>query len=585
MCGIIGYKGPRNANTIVLNGLKKLEYRGYDSWGLAANCGDITVVKNTGKVGEVDNFNIGESHAAIGHTRWATHGGVTRGNAHPHLSCDKKIALVHNGIIENYQELRRFLESRGHSFASETDTEVIVHLVEEYMNGTGFVGAVRKTLKQLKGSYAIVVIHKDYDEIIGAKKDSPLVVGIGDKEYFLSSDVPAFIDYTKDVVFLDDNEMVVVNKIPHYYNSLTGEEIEKEIKKIEWDAEQATKGDFEHFMIKEISEQNETILKAISRDDKRIMEVAKMVNDAFGVFFVGCGTSNYAALTASYVFSKITKKHINVVSGSEFPYYEHFLTDKTLVIAISQSGETADVIQAIKTAKKKGAKVLSIVNVMGSTVMRLADDSMLMNVGPEICVVSTKAYTAELAILTLLAYACTGKLGEGKEMLRKAAEETKQLTSAETRVKLVELASKLKDKRDIFLIGRGTNYPSAMEGALKIKEVSYIHAEAFPGGELKHGPIALIEKGVPCIVLVSNDEAKNETLNNAMEVKSRGGYIIGVAPENNEIFDYHLKVPDLGEGSAITNIIPIQILAYYLALLRECDVDKPRNLAKSVTVK
>ncbi|MFC2175042.1 glutamine--fructose-6-phosphate transaminase (isomerizing) [archaeon] len=585
MCGIIGYTGPNNASDIILTGLKRLEYRGYDSWGIAAKKGaGLFTLKRAEKLGAFDG-ELPETHTAIGHSRWATHGGVSERNAHPHLSCDGKIAVVHNGIIENYQELREYLMSKGHTFSSDTDTEVIAHLIEEYAKAHSFRESVLKAIEHLKGSYAIVAIKADENEVIGARKDSPLVVGIGDGEYFLASDVPAFIDRTRRVVFLGDEEMAVLNSGVKLYDVTTGKEVERAEKEIDWDPEQASKGEFEHYMMKEISEQSETIKKVLAHSDEEIMGVANKINDAFGVFFVACGSSYHAALTASYIFSKITKKHINVVLASEFPYYEDFLTERTLMIPISQSGETADVMQAVKVAKKKGTKVLAIVNVMGSSLMRIADWSLMMNAGPEICVLSTKTYTSQVSLLTMLAYACAGKLGEARDLLGKTAEEARVITSAETRIRLVELASKLKEKEDLYIIGRGTNYPTALEAALKIKEVSYIHAEGFAGGELKHGSIALIEKDTPCIVIAPHDETFAETISNAMEIKSRGGFIIGLSPEANEVFDFHLPIPTHGETNVILNIIPVQVMAYYLALLRGCDPDKPRNLAKSVTVK
>ncbi|MCK5373397.1 MAG: SIS domain-containing protein, partial [Candidatus Aenigmarchaeota archaeon] len=367
--------------------------------------------------------------------------------------------------------------------------------------------------------------------------------------------------------------------------SITGNIIDKKVQVLDWDVEQAKKGDFKHYMLKEISEQKETITKAIHQDDKVLQGIADTINESYGTFFIASGSSYNAALSASYTFSKIARKHINIVDSSEFPNYEHFLTPQTLMITVSQSGETADVLEAVKVAKKKGVKILSIVNVMGSSLMRNSDHTLLMNAGPEICVLSTKSYTSQLAILTLLAYACVGKLSEGKELLKGVAEHVGDLTDPKTLLNTIELASYMKDKEHLYVIGRGQSYSTALEAALKIKEVSYIHAEGFAGGTLKHGPIALIEEGTPCIVFVPNDETRKEILSNAMEIKSRGGYIIGVSDEENEIFDYFIKVPDVGHASPITDIIPIQVLSYYLAILRGCNPDRPRNLAKSVTVK
>jgi glucosamine--fructose-6-phosphate aminotransferase (isomerizing) len=363
-----------------------------------------------------------------------------------------------------------------------------------------------------------------------------------------------------------------------------GESLKREVSTVDWSADQARKGKFEHFMLKEIVEQTETIQKAINQNDDVIKDVVEDIKNAQGIFFVGCGTAYHACLTGSYLFSKIAGEHVNVVSGSEFPHFQDFLTEKTLVIAVSQSGETADVLEAVKTARKKGSRVLSIVNVMGSSLTRNSDKFLLTQSGPEICVLSTKAYTAQLALLLLLAYATAGKLEEGRNELRNLYNMVYNLTATNTRKYIKNLAGKLKNKEHMFTIGRGLMYPTALEAALKLKEVSYIHTEGFAGGDLKHGPIALIEKGTPCIAFVSNGSEK-EVLSNAMEIKSRGGYIIGVGPKKNEIFDYFIKVPRSSVADPITHIIPMQILAYQLAILRGCDPDKPRNLAKSVTVK
>ncbi len=583
MCGIIGYKGNKNATEIVIEGLKRLEYRGYDSWGIALKNKEIDITKRVGKIGDFsDASKLKKSKIAIAHTRWATHGKVTEKNAHPHISCDKKIAVVHNGIIENFQELKKELE-KNHKFLSETDTEVIPHLIEENMK-LGFEEAVKKAIKRLEGSYAIVVIHQDEEKIIAARKGSPLVLGVGKDECFVASDVPAFLKHTNKVIFLDDGETVIINKQIKIYNQ-KDKEIKKETSEINWTLEQAQKNGYPHYMLKEIYEQKETLKRAINQDGKEIQKIAEEINKGFGTFFIACGTAYHAALTASYIFSKITKKHINVVLASEFPNYEHFLTERTLVIPISQSGETADVLEAVKVAKEKKSKVIAIVNVTGSTLMRQADVYFQTNAGPEIAVASTKAFTSQLALLTLLAYTCNGELKKGKEILEKTAEYVEEMLKNGLEVKIKELALKIKDKNHIFLIGRSVNYPIALEAALKIKEVSYIHAEGFAGGELKHGTLALIEEGTPCIVFVAHDETKKEIISNAMEIKARDGYIIGVSPENNPVFDFFIKVPDNGALSPIVNIIPAQLLAYHLGLARDCDIDRCRNLAKSVTVK
>lgn len=584
MCGIIGYKGDDKAFEVVMNGLKQLEYRGYDSWGIAAIAGDeLKILKDIGKISEVQNVDI-KSNIAIGHTRWATHGAVTKINAHPHFSMSRRIALVHNGIVENFRELKQFLEKNGFKFVSETDTEVIPNLIEYFLKDSrDLTEAFRKALLKIEGSFAVVAIDKNTKKIFFGRRGSPLVLGIGANEYFVASDVPAFLEHTKNAIYLDDNEYGVIDDKPTIYNLETNEKIEKKPKLIEWSLEQAKKGPYPHFMLKEILEQKFTVKKAAEQSPELIKKVTNLLSDAFGIFFVGCGTSYHACVSAAYVFAHIAKIHVNVVLASEFRNYEDFLTENTLVVALSQSGETADLLDAIKTAKEKGCKTVSVVNVMGSTLTRLCDANVLMNAGPEICVLSTKSYTSQLAILLLLAYSVAGRLGEGRALIKKVCDNVENVIDVNLD-KLRDLAERIKSTRDFFLIGRDLAYPSALEGALKIKEVSYIHAEGFAGAELKHGTIALIEKGVPVIVL-STEHTRSLILSNAMEIRSRGGYIIGIDNENNELFDYFIKVPDVGNANPILMIIPIQIFAYYLALARGCDPDKPRNLAKSVTVK
>jgi glucosamine--fructose-6-phosphate aminotransferase (isomerizing) len=587
MCGIIAYKGQRNAIDVVLKGLKSLEYRGYDSWGIAAKYDHkLSIIKKVGKIGKVSlkSFSVAPSTLAIGHTRWATTGHVYKRNAHPQLSMNKKIAVVHNGIVENYQNLKANLVKKGFKFLSSTDTEVIPNLIQSFMdNGKSFRDAVRSSLKLLEGSFAVVVMHEDIDGFIVARRGSPLVIGTNHDEFFAASDVPAFLEFTSKVIYLDDDEYAVINKEVEVFNIKTNKEVKKQTALIDWNLEQAKKGDYAHFMLKEMCEQKFTVKRAIEQDPALIGNVTNMIKEAFGVFFVGCGTSYHACVSAAYVFAELCKKHVNVILASEFPNYENFLTDKTLMFAVSQSGETADLLEAVKTAKKHCVKVVSVVNVMGSTLTRLADVNIMMNSGPEICVLSTKSYTSQLAILLLLAYSVAGKLREGKKLISKAAGYIPDIIDKNLRT-LSRLASLHKNKYDFFLIGRDLAYPSALEGALKIKEVSYIHAEGFAGGELKHGTIALIKDGVPVIVLATKG-TRNLILSNAEEIKARGGYIIGINSENNKVYDFFIDVPEVGYANPILMIIPIQILAYYLALARGLDPDKPRNLAKSVTVK
>jgi len=590
MCGIIGYIGKENAVPLVYEGLKKLEYRGYDSAGMAINKnGNIIIRKGVGKIEEVfDKSEILKMYANVGiaHSRWATHGNVTDENAHPHLSNNNEIVVVHNGIIENFDEVKSFLLERNFKLKSQTDTEVIPNLIQYFLDkGFALMDAVMAALKMLKGSFAVLILFKNKDILVGARKESPLVVGVGKDGYFLSSDIPSFLEHTKDVVYLHDGDIVLATPQKIKFFSLkTGLEVQRNVSTVDWDAEQAKKGSFEHFMLKEIFEQADAIKMATMQKKEQIESLANLMKKAKGVFLIGCGTSYHACLAASYKFAKVANFHVNVVVASEFENFSKFINDKSLIIAVSQSGETADVLNAVKLAREKGAKVFSIVNVVGSSLTRYSHQTILQNAGPEICVLATKSYTSQLAILTLIAYALAGKYDEGINKLRELVNYIYYLTSENMRNRIKELSEKLRYTEHIYLIGRSLQFPTALEAALKIKEVSYVHAEAFPGGELKHGPLALIEYGTPCIIFVSKDTEK-EILSNAAELKARGAYIIGISYKNNDIFDFFIKVREAEELNTICQIIPIQILAYQLAILRGCDPDKPKNLAKSVTVK
>jgi len=586
MCGIIGYIGNNRASTILLKGLVNLEYRGYDSVGIAVlNSSGIEYRKGAGKINEVSNklnFLGLDGRIGIAHNRWATHGKVTDNNAHPHFDCSKTIAIVHNGIIENYRELKEKLS--GHKFSSETDSEVIAHLIEEAIGeGMSFEDAFLHAISQLEGSYAVLAIKAGEEKILAARKGSPLVLGVADHGTFLASDIPSFIEWTKKVIYLHDYDVVVATRDEiRFYNLIEGE-VFRPLDTVEWEAEQAKKGGFEHYMLKEITEQSETIQRALQQDERIVAKIVDEMRKAQGIFFVGCGSSYHACLTGSYLFSKIAGEHVNVVLASEFENYEHFLTDKTLVFAVSQSGETADVLEAVRAAKQHGSKVISLVNVMGSSLMRESDEFLLMNAGPEICVLSTKTYTSQVALMNLLAHALIGKYDEGVSKLKSLYMDIYNLTSKAMREHLKGLAEKLAGKEHIYLIGRGLQYATALEAALKIKEVSYIHAEAFAGGELKHGPLALIEDGTPVIVFVAEENEK-KIVSNAEEVKARGGYVVGVSAGRHDVFDYWIKVPESGDLNPIVQVIPMQILSYELAVLRGLNPDKPRNLAKSVTV-
>ena len=491
---------------------------------------------------------------------------------------------MHNGIIENYKELKTFLEENGFKFMSETDSEIIPNLIEHYCKNVRFKTAVKRTLKRIKGNYSIVAIEKGTGTICASRRGSPLVLGIGEDATFVASDIPAFLDYTTNVVYLYDGDLVIIDEEISFFNLDENVEVKREIEKIEWDAEQAKKGNFKHYMLKEISEQVESVERAISQDKELIEEFAKDIKKARNVFFVACGSSYHASLHGSYLLGKNTNINAIPVLASEFKNYINFVDKKTLIIVISQSGETVDVLDAVKMAKDKDGKVLAIVNVQGSSLTREVEKYILMNAGPEIGVLSTKTYTSQLAILSLISYSVNDKYQKGLKALKALIKYVYSLTSKNTREYLKKLSRNLRYVEHIYTIGRNLEYPTALESALKIKEVSYIHAEGFAGGELKHGNIALIEKGTPCIVFVP-EKNNEEIMSNMIEVKSRGAYIIGIGSKNHEEFDFFIKVRDAGELNSICQIIPIQILSYHLAVMRGHDPDKPRNLAKSVTVK
>ncbi len=596
MCGIFGYVGGRkDAGNVVIEGIKNLEYRGYDSWGVALSIGEgFLVKKNIGKVSAVTGLKFyDQSSLAVAHTRWATHGGVTECNAHPHLSCDRSIAVVHNGIIENFEELRQELNDRGHTFVSETDTEVIPHMIEEELKTSNdFAAAVRATCMRLHGRYAILALHTASHTLVAARTGSPLIVGVGkgptpeDKGYFIASDIPAFLKHTKTVQYLDDGEMLVTDGKGIIFSDITtGNEKPKREIEITWSVEQAEKGDYEHYMLKEIMDQKESVARAVNQDEKQIEALAKAIRDARGTFLVGCGTAAKACMAAEYFFSVIAEQHVNFATASEFKLYHHFLKPESLVIVVSQSGETADVLEAMRVAKMKGSKVLAITNAEASTIAREADDTLLINAGPERAVASTKALTGQLAVLLLIAYALAGKLNEGKKLLLETSSMINDMLNPRYVERIRDLATRMKDEEDLYIIGKSWNYPMALESAIKIQEVSYVHAEGFAGGEMKHGPIALIEKGTPCIALVGCDEVMTDIITSTIELKSRGAFTIGVSPKAHAAFDEWIRVPDAGAAQPIVNIIPIQVLAYFLAVKRGKNPDMPRNLAKSVTVK
>lgn len=592
MCGIFAYIGDKNdAASIVLDGLKRLEYRGYDSWGIAVkDRGKIDLEKHVGKIGNArlkSSILNHQSSIAIGHTRWATHGGVTVENAHPHLDCSKQIAVLHNGIIENYEELKEGLIKRGHKFTSETDTEIAAHLIEEGMKKVGFATAVRDSFNKLKGMNAMVIMNSRSSEIIAVKNGSPLVIGLGKNEYYMASDAAGIVKYTNKVLFLEDSYMAILGKDIKLLKLPKGIEVKPRITTLSWKFEETEKGKYKHFFIKEIHEEPRVIENIALNGTTNVKKLADLIDHAFGTFLIACGSASYSAIGATYLFSKVAKKHVNFAIGSEFKYIEDFVTNKTLVIPISQSGESIDVIEPMVRVKNhKGAYVAGIVNVLGSTLYRMSDFKILLEAGPEKAVVATKSFIAMLAVLILTAYTLAKKQEKGRVLLKKAAKNVSQILSKSYIAKVKSLARKLAKNEHIYVIGRGLSYTAALEATLKIKEASYVHAEAFPAGELKHGVIALIEKRTPVIVFAPNDETYYDIISNAQEIKARGGYIIGIGPKKSDTFDEFLETEDIEEATILPQVTISHLLGYYLALARgNKDPDKPRNLAKSVTVK
>ena len=588
MCGIFGYIGPRTDGAqLVLEGIKSLEYRGYDSWGVACVVDKkIQVKKKAGKIGNASVADMPKSSLALGHTRWATHGGVTDRNAHPHLDCSGSIAVVHNGIFENYDEVKKRLAKNGHEFASETDTEVISHAIEEYVKQMPFPQAVRRVFNEMDGLSAFIAIKAGERVLVAVRSGSPLVVGYGHGENFIASDPAAILPHSKRVYFLEDGEMALVsNTAIRIFDTKTGSEVKPKIARLAWSPQQAEKGKFPYYMLKEIHEQPDALERIAATSLSYTRRVAAAIKKSYGSYLVGCGSASYAAIAGEYLFSKIAKRHVNSAIGSEFGYHLNFLTPKSAVLAISQSGETMDILEGLKKAKERKAKIYALVNVVGSTLYRLADQSIPIGVGPEKAVASTKALTGMLAHLILLAYTITGDEAKGAGLIKQAADVTRSLLLPRAVKSISALAKKLKTKDHIYVIGRGLSYPTALEWAIKIKEISYIHAEGLAAGELKHGTLALVTRGTPCIVFLPDDETYGANLAGAMEMKARGGSIIGISHKPHEIFDDYIAVDDVGVATIIPNIVVGQLLGYHLAIERGLDPDMPRNLAKSVTVK
>lgn len=608
MCGIVGYVGDREAAPILIDGLKRLEYRGYDSAGIAVyNSSSMTVVKSEGKIKVLEDKLGGaypEGHIGIGHTRWATHGRPSDVNAHPHSDCSKDFIVVHNGIIENFQELKEWLESEGHHFESETDTEVVPHLIEHFYKGDLFE-AVRLAVQKLEGSFAIGVISsREPDTLVVARQSSPLIVGLGKGENYIASDIPAILQHTRQVYILKDGEMAKITKNEVKITDFEGNPVSKEIFQVKWDAVAAEKGGYPHFMLKEIHEQPKALRDTmtgrlypekgeVKLDDIRITK--EELERLRKIFIVACGTAYHAGVVGKYVIEKLTRIPVEVDLASEFRYRNPMVGEDTLVIIISQSGETADTLAALRESKELGARVLAITNVVGSSVSREADDVLYTWAGPEIAVASTKAYSTQLVALNLMALHFGKLLGtisdeEFKEMalaMKKLPEQVKAILDAEGEIKT--MAERYADREHLFYIGRGLDYAVAMEGALKLKEISYIHAEAYAAGELKHGTLALITEGVPVISLVTQDHLYEKTLSNIKEVKARDAAVIALANEGDEEIkksvDHVIYIPRTHQMlTPVLAVVPLQLFAYYAAVARGCDVDKPRNLAKSVTV-
>ncbi len=605
MCGIVGYVGSRNAVDVLINGLSKLEYRGYDSAGVAVNTGNhLEIRKNAGKLGVLSDALKGQlliGTLGIGHTRWATHGRPNDVNAHPHATEDGKIVIIHNGIIENYLPLKESLIASGHSFKSETDSEVLAHLIEEQYKGN-LEQAVRAALRQVRGAYSLVVTHADHREIVAARTVSPLVMGVGVGENFLASDVPALLAYTREVIFLHDGDMVVIHDNDYRITDLAGNAVTRDVTHIEWDAEAAEKGGFDTYTLKEIFEQPQALTNTLlGRLRDETGEVDLDINldpKSFKrISIIACGTAFYAGLVGEYLIEQLARIPVEVDVASEYRYRQPLVSENTLAIVISQSGETIDTLEALREAKKDGAKTLGVINAKGSSMTREVDDVLYIHSGPEIGVASTKVYTSMVSAMLMLALwlgRARGTLdsAKGAELIR-AARELPRLVEQALEPERVEnikrIAEKYKNARDYLFLGRGVNAPTAFEGALKLKELSYIHAEAYAAGEMKHGPIALIDENLPVVAIATNSFLLEKTISNIQEVRARSGQVIALVSDGDTDASRHaddvIFVPRAHEMvSPIVNVVALQLLAYFTATMLGKDVDKPRNLAKSVTV-
>ena len=609
MCGIVGYVGKRIALPILIDGLKRLEYRGYDSAGVALlQDGKLQIKKCVGKVSQLEDASKAMKSTAtvgIGHTRWATHGTPNDVNAHPHVDCNNNIALIHNGVIENYATLKKKLETLGHVFKSATDTEVLVHLIEEFSRWNKDLDqAVRGALKEVTGTYGIIVLNIfKQDTLIVARKGSPLVIGYGDEEIVIASDASALVQHTRKVTYLEDGEVAVVTAQDVTIKTLSDVEITKVVEDLTFDLEQIEKGGFTHFMLKEIHEQPETIENSLRgrllEDDGSVKlgglsEVIDKITRAPRLIFAACGTSWHAALIGEYMLEQYARISVEVEYASEFRYRNPILTKDDVVLLISQSGETADTLAALREAKAQGATVIGICNVVGSSIARESDGGVYIHAGPEIGVASTKAFTSQLTVLALLTILIARSKGMPREKGIELVKELKRLPEKVQAIlsdskKIEFIANEFKDTKNFLYLGRGYNFPAALEGALKLKEISYIHAEGYPAAEMKHGPIALIDENMPVVFIAPQDRTYEKIMSNIQEVKARNGKVIAIV--NNEedgihnLADYKIYIPKtLDLFSPILSVIPLQLLAYYIAVSRGCNVDQPRNLAKSVTV-
>ncbi|TSD64794.1 glutamine--fructose-6-phosphate transaminase (isomerizing) [Inquilinus sp. KBS0705] len=610
MCGIVGYIGYRDAYPIIIKGLHRLEYRGYDSAGIALADDALNIYKKAGKVSDLEDSVEGANlagTAGMGHTRWATHGPPSDRNSHPHTSGDSKLTIIHNGIIENYGVLKEALLAKGHSFKSDTDTEVLVHLIEEIQHVTALDlrESVRLALNRVIGAYAIVIMSADEpDELIAARKGSPMVIGVGKGEYFIASDATPIVEYTKNVIYLNDNEIAYVKRDDLLVKNINNTVQTPYIQELELKLEMLEKGGYEHFMLKEIYEQPRSI-----RDCLRgriypaqgnvqlggIKEYVEKLKNIDRIIIVACGTSWHAGLVGEYLIEEYARVPVEVEYASEFRYRNPIISSKDLVIAISQSGETADTMAAIELAKQKGATIFGICNVVGASIPRLTHAGVYTHAGPEIGVASTKAFTSQVTVLTLMAFYIAQQRGtitqskfiEYLTELDEIPELVEQALKSNDQIK--EIAERFKDSANCLFLGRGSSFPVALEGALKLKEISYIHAEGYPAAEMKHGPIALIDADMPVVFIATQNSSYEKVISNIQEVKARGGHVIAIVSEGDtevkEMADYTIEIPLTGETFVpLLATIPLQLLAYHIAVLRGCNVDQPRNLAKSVTV-